>query len=175
MRQDRYKSEEEIHEGNIYFEHKYPSIRLIDAIEDMDSYEEFERYFTKDLMDENLLLSRYLDYLLKKYGTNGSKVAEDTDWSDRYVRKVVDGSHKSPARDLLLAICVVIGATVEETQVLLRYSGLAPLYARRKRDAIIWFALKKRPMRQRIDGKGYLDELNFYLFEHGYQPLQKKS
>ena len=39
--------------GNMFFEHKYPSIDINRAIEKMRSFEDFERYYTTDLMDEN--------------------------------------------------------------------------------------------------------------------------
>lgn len=81
-----------------------------------------------------------------------------------YVRKIVNGEELNPSRDVLLAICVRLGVTVEETQILLRYSGKQPLYARRKRDAIVWFALKKHQS---------LTKLNIYLDEHGYKPLSR--
>ncbi len=72
-----------------------------------------------------------------------------------------------------MALCVLMGATVEETQILLRYSGKQPLYARRKRDAIIWFALKRRQSRENIDPQRYLDDLNEYLENNDYEGLSK--
>lgn len=173
MEWKQFANQEEMHDGNMYFEHRYPSLRLVDAIESMNSYEEFERYFTKDLMDENLLLSRYLDHLLEQNNTNANRVSLAIGKDKSYVGKITTGKELNPSRDVLLAVCVVIGATVEETQILLRYSGKQPLYARRRRDAIVWFALKKRPLRQRMDGKAYLEELNGYLVDHGYKSLSK--
>ena len=84
--------------------------------------------------------------------------------SHSYVRKIVNGQELNPSRDVLLAICVYIGATVEETQILLRYAGKSPLYARRKRDVIIWFAIKKHQK---------LYDLNVYLESKGYSSLSK--
>ena len=92
------------------------------------------------------------------------KAAIEIGKSHSYVRKIVSGEELNPSRDVLLAICVLLGTTVEEAQILLRYSGKQPLYARRKRDAIIWFALKK---------KQKLIDLNLYLDEHGYPSLCK--
>lgn len=154
----------EMHDGNLFFKHKYPSISIEHAIDRFNSFEEFENFYTDDLMDENLLLADYLYRLLDKYGVTPTKASTDIGKSPSYVRKIVNGQELNPSRDVLLAICVYIGATVEETQILLRYSGKAPLYARRKRDAIIWFALKKHQS---------LSKLNLYLDEKGYASLSK--
>lgn len=153
-----------VYDGKQFFEHRYPTIDVERMIEKIDSFEEFEAFFSNDLMDENLLMGRYLDDLLKKYGKKATGVSLDIGKSHSYVRKIVNGDELNPARDVLLAICVYIRATVEETQTLLKYSGKQPLYARRKRDAIIWYALKKHQS---------LDDLDDYLDEHGYKPLKK--
>lgn len=154
----------DLHDGNMFFRHKYPSISIEHAIESFNTFEEFERFFTDDLMDENLLLADYLYRLLDKYGVSPNKAAIKIGKTHSYVRKIVSGNELNPSRDVLLAICVYIGATVEETQILLRYAGKSPLYARRKRDAVIWFALKKHQE---------LEKLNIYLDQKGYAPLSK--
>lgn len=164
---------DEMHDGNLFFEHKYPSIDIDRAIDRMNSFEEFEQFYTDDLMDENLLMGRYLSRLLERYNVSPNKAALDIGKTHSYVRKIIKGDELNPSRDVLLAICVLIGATVEETQILLKYSGKQPLYARRKRDAIVWFALKKRPLRKRVDGKMYLKELNDYLEDNEYKSLSK--
>jgi len=164
---------QELHSGNRFFEHRFPSIQINHAIDTMNSFEDFERFYTNDLMDENLLLGRYLDHLLQLHELNPSKASRGIGKDDSYIGKIVNGSVLNPSRDVLLALCVLMGATVEETQILLRYSGKQPLYARRKRDAIVWFALKKRPARQNEDGHRYLENLNSYLEDRGYDGLIK--
>ena len=144
----------DLHDGNKFFMHRYPSIDIERALEHIDTFEEFEKFFNDDLMDENLLMGDYLRRLLDRYDMNPTQAARWIGKSHSYVRKIVNGDELNPSRDVLLALCVLMGATVEETQILLRYSGKQPLYARRKRDAIIWFALKKR------HGLKGLDELN---------------
>lgn len=155
----------EMHDGNLFFKHKYPSISVEYAVENFNTFEEFEEFFTDDLMDENLLLADYLYHLLDKYNVSPNKVALMIGKSHSYVRKIVNGNELNPSRDVLLAICAYIGATVEETQILLRYAGKSPLYARRKRDAIVWFALKKHQS---------LIDLNIYLEDNGYKSLSKE-
>lgn len=154
----------ELHDGNKFFEHKYPTIDVERFIERMDSFEEFEKFFTDDLMDENLLMGRYLYHLLDRYDMSANKASLMVGKSHSYVRNIINGKELNPSRDLLIAICVLLGTTIEELQILLRYSGKQPLYARRKRDAIIWFAMKKHQS---------LYNLDIYLDEHGYAPLCK--
>ena len=152
-----------LHDGNVFFQHKYPSI-IERAMEHMNSFEEFEAFYTDDLMGENLLMGAYLYRLLDRYDMSANKAALMIGKTHSYVRKIISGEELNPSRDVLLAICVLLGTNVEEAQILLRYSGKQPLYARRKRDAIIWFALKKHQK---------LDDLNIYLDAKGYPSLCK--
>ena len=161
---DRRVNDTQMHEGNLFFKHKYPTNSLENFLIIAKSFEEFENIFSDDLMNENLLMADFLYHLLDKYNVSPNKAALEIGRSHSYVRKIVNGNELNPSRDVLLAICVLIGATTEETQILLRYSGKAPLYARRKRDIIIWYALKK---------KQSLIDLNCYLYEKGYEPLSK--
>lgn len=154
----------EMHDGNLFFKHKYPTISIEHAVERFDTFEEFEKFFTDDLMDENLLLADYLYHLLDRYGVSANKAALQIGKSHSYVRKIVNGDELNPSRDILLALCVYLGTTVEEAQILLRYAGKSPLYARRKRDVIVWFALRKHQS---------LSDLNLYLEENGYPVLSK--
>ena len=165
--------QEKLHSGNRFFAHRYESIRISDSIETMNSFEEFERFYSTDLMDENLLLGKYLSHLLEEHEFTPSKASRAIGKDESYVRKITNGEVINPSRDVLLALCVLMGATVEETQILLRYSGKQPLYARRKRDAIIWFALKRRQSRENIDPQRYLEDLNEYLENNDYEGLSK--
>jgi hypothetical protein len=76
----------------------------------------------------------------------------------------VRGDKNNPKRDVLIAICLAIGTTVEEVQYLLRYAGYSPLYVRRKRDVIIWFGFMKHKNRT---------EVNIDLEKRGFRILGK--
>ena len=162
-----------LHSGNRFFAHRYESVRISDSIDSMNSFEEFENFYSDDLMGEDLLLGKYLGYLLKEHKISASKASNDIGKDESYVRKIVNSEVVNPSRDVLLALCVLIGASIEETQILLRYSGKQPLYARRKRDALIWFALKKRQSIPAEEGKRYLQNLNNYLESKEYAGLCK--
>lgn len=165
--------QEKLHSGNRFFDHKFESIRISDSINSMNSYEEFEKFYSSDLMDEDLLLGRYLNHLLSLHNMNPTEASRGIGKHETYVGKIVKGKEVNPSRDVLIALCILMGASIEETQILLRYSGKQPLYARRKRDAIIWFSLKKRPENPNHGPQRYLDDLNEYLESHDYKSLSK--
>ena len=154
-----------IHDGDLFFQYRYGTMDIAREINSMSTFDEFERFYTYDLMDGNNLLAEYLSELLERYKAKPEVVSIEIGYSHDYVRKIAAGDRKDPRRDVLLAICTYIKATVEETQLLLRYAGQQPLYARRKRDAIIWFALK--------NGQDF-KSLNEFLYERGYTTLWKK-
>lgn len=100
--------------------------------------------------------------LLRKYNTPASVASTKADFSLGYINKILNGKTKNLTHDTLLRICLAIGATLEETQYLLKYSGHAPLYVRRKRDVIIWFGLMKHES---------LDDVDNNLIQRGLKPL----
>ena len=102
----------EMHEVNLFFKHKYPTISIEHVVERFNTFEEFESFFKSDLMDENLLLADYLYHLLDRYQVSPNKAALMIGKSHSYVRKIVNGDEINPSRDVLLAICVYIGTTV---------------------------------------------------------------
>lgn len=152
------------HDGNIFFKQRFGTYDIMKKIETIETFEEFEQYYDSDLIDGNDLLGDYLSKLLDIHEVKADTVSLKIGYSHDYVRKIAVGERKDPRRDVLLAICTYIKATVEETQLLLRYAGHQPLYARRKRDAIIWYALLN---------KQDFYKLNDYLHKKGYPTLLK--
>lgn len=81
--------------------------------------------------------------------------------SEVYLHQVFSG-RRCPSRDRLLCICLGLGATLEETQALLKHAGYARLYPRLKRDAIISHGLIHRTP---------LSEINDTLFAENEKTL----
>ena len=81
-----------------------------------------------------------LNALYEKRALSKAALARKAGMSEVYLHQVFSGRRK-PSRDRLLCLCVGLGATLEETQDLLRAADLAQLYPRHKRDAIISFGL----------------------------------
>lgn len=158
--------EKKMHAGNLFFKHKYASIDIMETLKNTNSFEEFEKFYTDELIDGNVLLGTYLTALMERYKTTSKELEEPTGYHYSYFQKVKKGQKNNPGRDFLLAICVYMRVTVEEAQVLLQYAGEPPLYARNRRDALIWYALWK---------KQGLVALNTYLADRGFPLLRKPS
>lgn len=77
-----------------------------------------------------------------------------------YAYQIFSGKRK-PSRDKLICLCFGLGLNAEEVQSFLHDCGYIPLYAKKRRDSIILFALYK---------KMTLFELNELLYEED-EPL----
>lgn len=85
----------------------------------------------------------FLDYLLKLFQDAGiSKVtlAKRAETSEIYLYQIFSGA-RMPSRDRVLCLCFGLSATLAQTQELLRIGGMAQLYPKNKRDAIIIYGL----------------------------------
>lgn len=67
-------------------------------------------------------------------------LAKQAGMSEIYLHQIFAGK-RNPSRNRLLCICYGLGASTEETQELLKRCGLAQLYPRLRRDAIILYGL----------------------------------
>lgn len=98
---------------------------------DLDAYlRDNEDQFTSRSLAELLLR------LFDSKAVSKAAVARGGGMSEVYLYQVLSG-RRNPSRDRLLCICVGLGATLEETQRLLKQAGYAPLYPKLRRDAII--------------------------------------
>lgn len=123
---------------------------------DLDAYiQENSRSF-----DERTF-SALLAALYDKKDISKAALARRAGISEVYLHQVFSG-RRNPSRDRLLCICLGLGATLEETQELLKHAGYAQLYPRIKRDAIISHGL--------IHGTP-LSEINDMLFAENEKTL----
>lgn len=81
-----------------------------------------------------------LTELYKKHPISKAALARRAGMSEVYLHQVFSGRRK-PSRDRILCLCVGMGATLEETQVLLKQASYAQLYPKNRRDVIISFGL----------------------------------
>lgn len=98
---------------------------------DIDTYikENKAYFFTKSTAE--LLTELYEEKSLTK-----AALARRAGMSEVYLHQVFSGRRK-PSRDRLLCLCIGLGATLEETQRLLKQAGYAQIYPKVKRDVII--------------------------------------
>ena len=106
-------------------------------------------------------VQRLLTRLFEKRGITKSALAKQSGMSEIYVHQIFAG-RRNPSRSRLICLCFGLGATLDETQELLRLAGLAPLYPRIRRDAIIIYGL--------VNSVG-LHELNDKLFTEDEETL----
>lgn len=104
------------------------------------------------------------DYLSKKMQEKG--VAPGRLWElsliqRNYGYQILNGT-KTPGRDKIIAICLSLRLTIEETQRTLALANTGALYARRKRDSILIFAIQK--------GLSVMDT-NMLLYDMSENPL----
>ena len=67
-------------------------------------------------------------------------LAKQSGMSEVYLHQVFSG-RRNPSRNRLLCLCFGLNAKLEEAQELLKLCGLAQLYPKNKRDAIIQYGL----------------------------------
>lgn len=91
-----------------------------------------------------------LERLHKRTGLSKAELARRSGMSEVYLHQVLSG-RRNPSRDRLLALCVGLGASLEETQQMLRQAGYAQLYPKLRRDAIIIYGLLHRQNLGRIN------------------------
>ncbi len=90
-----------------------------------------------------------------------AELARKAGISEFYLYQILKGSRK-PSRDTLLAMCLGLGCTEEQTGKLLKLGGYGPLYVRIRRDAIVLYGI--------IHGWDVL-KVNDALFEQEEPPL----
>ena len=123
---------------------------------DLDAYihENSELFAERDFA---ALLAAFYE----KRDISKAELARRAGISEVYLYQVLSG-RRNPSRDRLVCICVGAGASLEETQELLKHAGYAQLYPRVKRDAIISHGL--------IHGTE-LNEINDKLFAENEKTL----
>lgn len=85
-------------------------------------------------------VSEGLNRLFQKQKITKSALAKQSGMSEVYLHQVFSG-RRNPSRSRLICLCFGLGATLEETQELLKQGGYAQLYPKDRRDAIIFYGL----------------------------------
>ncbi len=130
-------------------------------ISDFDAYVDSNR---DSMLSDSNSFSAYVKDLLAKKGITQQAVFLNADVPERYGYKLLSGEKHTKQRDVIIRICYAAEFTIEETQRALSKYGMARLYAKDNRDALIMIAFNERP--------GSVLDLNVLLNEHGFQPLR---
>ncbi len=89
---------------------------------------------------ENGSVGDLLRQLFRKRKISKAALAKQSGMSEVYLHQVFAG-RRNPSRNRLLCLCFGLTATLEETQELLKQCGLAQLYPKNKRDAILLYGI----------------------------------
>ena len=85
-------------------------------------------------------VAELLNHLFEKKNISKAVLAKQAGMSEIYLHQLFAG-RRTPSRNRLLCLCYGLEASIEETQELLRLCGMAELYPKLKRDAIIYYGL----------------------------------
>lgn len=85
-------------------------------------------------------VSELLNCLFEKRNISKAALAKQAGMSEIYLHQIFAG-RRNPSRNRLLCLCYGLQASIEETQELLKLCGVAQLYPKQKRDAIIYYGL----------------------------------
>lgn len=119
---------------------------------DIDSYiSENCDIFTDDS------ISGMLNKLYESKDISKAALARKAGMSEVYLHQVFSG-RRNPSRDRLLSLCIGMGASMEETQTMLKLAGYAELYPRNRRDAIISFGILHGEELEQINDKLFLEK-----------------
>ena len=88
----------------------------------------------------NESISEILDRLLKKKNISKAYLAKQSGISEVYLHQIFAG-RRNPSRNSLLCLCYGLGASLDETQELLKLCSVAQLFSKNRRDAIIIYGL----------------------------------
>ena len=105
----------------------------------------------------NKSVSELLNHLFEKKYISKAALAKQSGMSEIYLHQIFAGR-----RNRLLCLCYGLEASVQETQELLKLCGMAQLYPKLKRDAIIYYGL--------LHGLN-LFEINDKLFDENEETL----
>lgn len=104
---------------------------------------------------ENTTLTEALEELTRVHNRTKSDIIGRSGLDRVYAYQIFNGT-KNPGRDKLLALCIAAGATLKETQRILRLGGANELHPRNIRDSVIIHS---------IDHGKSVDELNELLYD----------
>ena len=92
----------------------------------------------------------------QKKNFSKAELARRAGMSEVYLHQTFSGRRR-PSRDRLLCLCAALELTIEEIQQLLKQASYAPLYPKRKRDAIIEYGIVHGMTLSEINDKLYAE------------------
>ena len=120
-----------------------------------------------DLLAETHPFSGYMRQMLRKYNTTQQQVFLLADIPERFGYKLLSGEKHTRQRDYILRLCYATGMNLEEVQRALTLYGMAPLYPRFPRDAVLMIAFNQQT--------GSIHDVDALLSAHGLPTLKSSG
>ena len=137
--------------------------QLLSFIKKSDNFGEVNTLFHD--AEEQPVFCHFLYELMEKYRLTSKDMIEASGIERSYFYHILSGQ-KTPSRNIVLRIALCLGATLTETNQLLRLSHQGALYAKIRRDAAIIFAIEK---------KYTMQQTNDFLIREHEQALYKEE
>lgn len=125
----------------------------------LSDYDKYLKNNKDSMLSESNSFSTYVKELMNKKKIKQQEVFLKADVPERYGYKLLSGEKHTKQRDVIVRICYAAEFTLSETQRALRKYGMAELYAKDERDALIMIAFNERP--------GSIIDVNTMLKSHG--------
>lgn len=128
---------------------------------------DFDSYCNENKKSMGILqesFSVYIKNILVSKKITQQTVFLNADIPERYGYKLLSGEKRTKQRDIILRICYAAELSLEETQRALKKYGMAELYAKFQRDALLMIIFNERP--------GNILEVNSLLKQNGMEPLR---
>ena len=129
-----------------------------------DQIEQFLQDNADKMIRDGKIFSIYIHEKLREKGVTQQEVFLRADIPERYGYKLLSEYKKTKQRDYIIRICYAAGMNLEQTQKALTLYGMAPLYPRIPRDAVLMIAFNQH--------SGDLLSVNQLLVSHGMEPLR---
>ncbi len=117
--------------------------KLTDVLRQTDSPDELQKYV--DTIEETPVPGSFQEYynsLPRVQSAEKATLIRRTGIERSYGYQLLKGT-RSPGRDKVILFCMAAGLDLHETQRALRAAGEAILYSRKRRDAILIFAINE--------------------------------
>ena len=131
-------------------------------IEELCLCDDFKTFYdeNKEYMIQSTLSDMLSELIIKK-GLQKADVIQHSELSQVYGYQILSGKRK-PDRKKLLCIALAMALTIDETQLLLKCAGYAPLYVKIPSDSVVLYAICKNLT---------VLETNSLLFSNGLETL----
>ena len=118
--------------------------------------------FIKDYSKKNSLHG-FLNEIMADHKISIPDLIDRSGISKNYIYNILGGERMNPGRDKVIAICIGLGASFNQTNRALELVKHSALYPRDERDARIAIAINQ--------GIRKVTDVNLMLEQHGLQPL----